>query len=230
LWWTRPPDSPLEYEQDKADFVRPSFLNFRFLDGSAYNGFETNYLAEIQIFRIDEFRRMYSIAEYRMKEFDMEIESLRSMLKTPPAELGELRSPLYPVKQHPVFPVIGEQHLVKAKFEAVPFGDGDGMAFVTQFSSGEVILTNQGLVWVFQGITGDGRYYVYAQFPTSISILPDRARSDDEFPRTSWSGGPTVAFEKYARSIVRQLNDSNNDAFNPSLDNLKGMLGSLEIK
>src|SRR5690606_4156309 len=122
---TRPPDSPLEDEQDKADFVRPSFLNFRFLDGNAYSSFKNDYYAEIQVFRIDEFRRMYSIAAYRVNEFDKEIEALRTMLKTPANELGKLPSPLYPVKQFPVFPVIGEQHLVKAKFEAVPFRDGD---------------------------------------------------------------------------------------------------------
>ncbi len=78
------------------------------------------------------------------------------------------------------------------------------------------------MIYTFQGLTSDGRFYVAFILPVSNPILPDpeTIQMDDAFAEN---------FPNYIQEIEDTLNQQPDSSFTPVLTRLDEMIQSLEI-
>jgi hypothetical protein len=124
---------------------------------------------------------------------------------------------------------------VRAKVGYLDFRNGAGVAFVTQYTFEDTLISNQALAYVFQGLTSDGEYYVSAAFPVAAPFLPPDY-SDDEAARHGLrflGGRPTPAFRRkykaYLAATTRRLEALAPGQYRPALAPLDALLRSLHV-
>jgi hypothetical protein len=158
---------------------------------------------------------IYSAEEYaQMSEFaQAEIEELRSLLETRPAVVeGEM----------PALPLINAAQVFHAQEEYVDFQNGRGIRFISQYSQDVSPVFNRSLFYTFQGLTNDGAYYVSAFFPLSAEGLPDEPTVEDY-------AAFGAQYQDYVKEISAQLDALSPEQFEPNLDVLDDVIGSVEI-
>jgi hypothetical protein len=108
---------------------------------------------------------------------------------------------------------------------------------LTQFAQNSWPINNEGLVYVFQGLTDDERYYVSAFLPVSATFLPDRVDEPEAVPDVN--GVPFPAFNsddfdaeyaRYQEAVTQQLETAALEEFEPMLSLLDGMIQSLQLE
>ena len=57
------------------------------------------------------------------------------------------------------------------------FKSGTGVRFLTQFNNGMAPVNNHDLIYTFQGLTSDGKYYIAAVLPVTHPDLPANSLS-----------------------------------------------------
>lgn len=114
-----------------------------------------------------------------------------------------------------------------AQVAYLDFQNGTGVRWVTKYTMELTPIVNDGLRYVYQGLTADGRYAVAAYFPISHPSLVD-----------SWEDVPgyvddTSAFganyNSYAPPIIEGLQNANPDSFTPSLTALDRLVQSIQV-
>jgi hypothetical protein len=158
---------------------------------------------------------VYPIQEYAdMSEFARtEIEELQSLLQTrPPVIEGEM----------PALPLINAAQVFHAQLEYLNFQNGQGVRFVSQYSQDISPVFNRSLFYTFQGLTGDGAYYVAAFFPLSAEGLPDEPTVED-YPAFA------AEYQEYLTETTEQLDALRADQFQPNLDVLDNLIKSLVV-
>ena len=85
-------------------------------------------------------------------------------------------------------------------------------------------VNNFELIYTYQGLTSDGKYYVAAVLPVNHPGLPaDGSVTGDEPPEF------TSDFQTYLENVAGTLNPQSADTFTPDLTQLDAMMSSLEI-
>lgn len=79
-------------------------------------------------------------------------------------------------------------------------------------------MTNQHLIYTFQGLTDDGQYYVAAFFPVKTAVLPDTVQVDD------WEA-LSLNYSTYVAETKAMLND-----LTPDLTLLDAIVTSLQVR
>jgi hypothetical protein len=144
----------------------------------------------------------------------VEIETLQNILATQPD--------LTMSETLPYLPLSGAQQAVYARADYLAFKAGSGIRYLTQYAQAETPLNNQELVYTYQGLTDDGRYYIAAVLPVSHPDLPETA-DDETFEETT-------AYDTYLAAIIEQLNQADADSFTPNLDTLDEIIASLTVE
>jgi hypothetical protein len=81
------------------------------------------------------------------------------------------------------------------------FKNGKGVRFLTWYSQGIMPVNNHELIYTYQGLTGDGTYYVAAVLPVNHPSLPaDGKVTGNEPPEF------TSNYTAYIASVVNTLN------------------------
>lgn len=131
----------------------------------------------------------------------------------------------------PAVPFFNATPQLAAQIKLVPFESGNGVRTLTQYAQYAAPINNRELFYHFEGLTGDGQYYVIAILPISAPVL-----AEDENPEASVpSGGvpiPTVVGPNdiYYFSITQKLNTLAQDAFIPSLNMLDALIQSIRVQ
>jgi hypothetical protein len=125
--------------------------------------------------------------------------------------------------QLPFLPLSNEGQLLHAQVQYLPFKNGEGVRFLTQLSQGMTPVNNYELIYTFQGLTSDDKYYVAAILPVTNPELP------------ADTGGVQQAtlvgdFQDYLSGMIGQLNGQLSDQFTPDLLKLDAMIRSIEVK
>jgi hypothetical protein len=122
---------------------------------------------------------------------------------------------------HEPFNNAGAALLARARFWHVACGDG--VRFLTYYQQGKTGYgaTNAELLYNFQGLTSDRRYYISARFAVRHPKLPDSI--DD--PRAASEGS-----HRENRAEYERINSWKDETFFPKLTDLDQMIGSLRIK
>ena len=136
----------------------------------------------------------------------------------------------------PVLPALPAGQLVHVGVKYLTFGGGSGVRLLTQFAQDSWPVNNEGLVYVFQGLTSDDRYYVSAFLPVSASFLPDKVDDPQAVPDVD--GVPFPAFDavdfdaeyaRYQEAVTQKLETTPPEQYEPALSQLDGLIQSLQI-
>jgi len=124
----------------------------------------------------------------------------------------------------PFLPLFNAAQVLHTHLQYLDFKDGQGLRYLAHFSQGIVPVNNFELIYTYQGLTSDGKYYVAAVLPVNHSGLPaDGSVTGDEPPEF------TSDFPAYLQNVANTLNTQSADTFTPDLTQLDAMLSSLEI-
>lgn len=132
--------------------------------------------------------------------------------------------PLTFTNQIPVVPPINAGQVIRAQIKWLDFGNGVGVRFVTQFDQAANPINNEGLVYIFQGMTTDGMFGVTAVFPLDLDGLPANAAMNEADYNAFIEN-----FDQEMAAFSEQLNSAADERYNPPLTQLDALLQSLNI-
>jgi hypothetical protein len=125
----------------------------------------------------------------------------------------------------PFLPLSGDLQVLHAQVKYLDFKNGKGVRFVTQLGNGMAPVNDHALFYTYQGLTGDGRYYLAAVLPLNLPDLPADGNDTAGLPLEFTSNYPV-----YVASMVNQLNLEPDDAYTPGLGRLDALVQSIEVK
>jgi hypothetical protein len=169
----------------------------------------SNHLVQPQIF-------IYPINDLRNvnKGADRIVVSLQSLLQS-----------LQEIPTLPFLPLLNSKQVMHTHLQYLDFKNGQGLRYLTWFSQGIVPINNYELIYTYQGLTSDGKYYVAAVLPVNHPSLPaDGKVTGNEPPEF------TSDYLTYVGNVVNALDPQAANTFTPDLTQLDAMLSSLEIK
>jgi LPXTG-motif cell wall-anchored protein len=117
----------------------------------------------------------------------------------------------------PYLPVINADSIVTGKAGYLSFGNGSGIHYLVHVTQNVSPPDSNSVLYTFQGLTSDGRYYVAADFPAFPTSIP---------PIDPLQGNDVRA---YYLNLMNRFDSISNDAYTPNLDSLDKMLSSLSV-
>jgi uncharacterized protein YraI len=125
----------------------------------------------------------------------------------------------------PLLPIANAAQVIAVQRGYLNFQDGAGIRFVTHYAQSVDPLTNESIFYTFQGLTGDGAYYVAATFPVTTSALPDTI-DYNTFDYNAFS----ASYQSYMDTTIKTLNDLPTSGFAPGLSKLDALIQSLRVE
>jgi len=167
---------------------------------------------QIFVYPADEYAKLNSDAAD-------EIQRLKAILAGTP-----------PTKETMPHWLVNASQIFAAKPQIVPFQSGRGLRILTQYDQYPAPVNNRELIYQFQGLTNDGKYYVVAILPVSSSILAEDEKPEAAVPPGGIAlpagGSPDQA---YYDAISQALGAMYEDSFNPSLFQLDALIQSITV-
>ena len=125
----------------------------------------------------------------------------------------------------PYLPPYNAAQVLHAQVKYLDFATGQGVRFLTQYDQGLVPVNNRQLLYTFQGLTSDGKYYLAAVLPVNLAGLPAAENVTDSLPVDFFDN-----FPHYLEDTVEMLDQQAASAYTPDLSQLDAMIQSIEIK
>ena len=137
------------------------------------------------------------------------------------------------VGQLPAVPSFNAQQVFASNVQKVPFQNGGGVRFVTEYAQYPASVNNHDLFYEFQGVTRDGEYYIVAILPMSHPALAATSDAGAVLP----AGGvpypdlnaPNPDLPGYYSAVTDLLNAQSPAAFAPSIEQLDALIQSMRI-
>ena len=215
----------LENKDDKPDYVQSRKVNFQI----AYKNSKKTP-AEISVYKIDEYKKAFALVPRYVEMMKENFADLQKVLNN----ADKMKS--FGTEQLPFVPFIDAHQEVFAKAKIVNFKSGKGLLFLTQIVQNPAIINNEDLVYIFQGISNDNRYFIYAEFPVSAENLPEKDTGSFEnykLPPNFYGQDDDEHFkthENYRNNIASKLDNLQGAKFSPNLDKIENLIASIEIK
>ncbi len=133
--------------------------------------------------------------------------------------------PLSFTDEVPILPLVNAAQQIQAQVQWLDFGGGTGLRFVTAYSQDTLPVTNEGLLYIFYGMTDDGLHGVTAVFPLTAAGLLDTMPDMTDPMYVDFR-------ERYAAemtAVTTQLNNLPDTDFNPLLSQLDALVQSIII-
>ncbi|MBK9925073.1 MAG: hypothetical protein IPP66_07250 [Anaerolineales bacterium] len=136
--------------------------------------------------------------------------------------------------QLPAVPFFNAAQLFASNVQAIPFQNGSGMRFLTEYGQYAAPVNNEELFYHFQGFTNDGEYYIVAIFPITAPVLSETADAGSPLP----SNGVQYPFladpnpetlKKYYEDVANLLSATPNETFTPTIGQLDALIQSIQI-
>lgn len=232
------------YLESKPCDLEPEHIMFRLAGSYASRHKSSSFHPEIHIYSIAEYRKAFATSEKAIPGittvFDENILLSRNIVSTKPdtRELERLLSNQENAgkDQIPILPMYECTQAVKAHIQYVKFQNGEGILFVTQCNVDARLINNEELVYIFQGITSDGKNYVSATFPISAPFLPEDWSYDDakkydlDFDGCICCPRFENAYRAYLAGITKQLEGLLPEQYQPNLTLFEELIRSLNIQ
>jgi hypothetical protein len=232
------PATPLRNPTDKPDYVAPRHIRLSFVEGSASSSSaeaenqengqrETFYPLEINVYPVAEYRKALSLSSDLVSYVDREFANLKKVIYQKKANSFKAM-PFIPLHN-------GSQHFAVRK-KYINFRGGQGFAFLTHLNINMVsLVTNRNLTYIYQGLTDDSRYYIFASFPVSVVGLPrdNEANVHDGFDvnkNFSVEEKAQRKYRAYLKRVSRRLDNISPYDFSPSLIQVERIIRSLGIE
>lgn len=214
---------------DKPDYVRPKQIKFDFVGNYADRHSSSTFLPQLIIFSVDAYREIFVIDDDYVSLLDKDINTLSRVLVEAPQEIKT---------EFPVLPWIDSMQVFRSRPTFVNFRNGRGVFYLTQFSPDPSLINNSGLTYLFQGITKDKKYLVFASFPVRAAFLPNNFEvkrfegysvPNYFFDKKSVARN-TKEFERYVSKMTERLGKLRTDEFNPDLRIFEDLVKSIFIE
>lgn len=143
-----------------------------------------------------------------------------------------------------VLPPFNAGLTLDARNEIFDFQNGKGIRSIQEYHQYAAPVTNDYLIYSYQGITSDGKYYVSFVAPIRAPFLIDEGYNPDPNSTTptplppadgfsypaasSVSGGPE--YDQYITAIADKFAQTSPEQFTPSLDALDSLVRSILIQ
>ena len=209
----------LQEPDNKPDFVAPKHVKFEFAPG------QDGRNAFIEVYPVEGFPQVYTLNKDSVKWIKDEIEAIKIILKNKDHRLdGDI--------PHLPFEDAG-QHTV-ARVRHVPFRNGNGILFVMSWSHGIEFVNNNRLLYRYEGITDDGKYYVTAEMPIRVGFLPED-EGTERVDGYTWSelvkdtSTNSERLKKYYSDITDRLERLRNDEYHPALSYFEALVRSIKV-
>lgn len=219
------PASPLQSATDKPGFLQSRYINFQL----SYKNIKKSP-AEFSVFKVSEFKKAYFLEPHYVQIIEKSLAELRKTInrtdKISPSISEEL----------PLVPLYDAEQAFHAKAKTINFQNGKGLIFLTQITHEATIIHNEDLEYIFQGLTEDDRYFIYAQFPVSAEGLPaSYTDTFEDYNIQMYYDGNDIekrvkAHEKYLNKIALRLDNFKDEQFKPKLSKIESLLSSIKIK
>ncbi len=168
---------------------------------------------QILILPLQDYQTLFRGAE--AESFAQAIQAFQALLAEQPAKL----------KQDPLLlPASDLSQAMRAQVRYLEFDGGNGVRFLTHLTQEIRPLTASSLIYTFQGLTHDGRYYIAAYFPVTTTALPATPAKITQAERDEFKRD----YLAYVEGIAQKL-DAQPESFTPSLVALDAMIASLQV-
>jgi hypothetical protein len=125
----------------------------------------------------------------------------------------------------PFLPLINAAQVLHTQVKYLDFKNGQGVRFLTQYDQGPLPVNNHELIYTYQGLTSDGKYYLAAVLPVNRPGLPADENVTGDLPADFIEDFPA-----YLAETVAMLDQQPPSAYTPDLSLLDAMIQSIEIK
>jgi hypothetical protein len=176
---------------------QPARLRLRF-DGEPLPAAVDPLQRQVLVYPLAAYRALFLAGEQVL--LDEHVAALRRLLAEQPEFVDD--------EEIPVLPEPESAQAFRARIRYLRFDGGAGVAFITRYAAGAASPAGP-LVWTFQGVTDDGRYWVSAFHPVHAPGLPKT--------------GP-------AYTVARHVDAMHAEDFRPSPDALAAVARTLRIR
>lgn len=129
----------------------------------------------------------------------------------------------------PFLPVFNAAQVFRARLGYLPFQNGEGARFLTEYAQYYAPVNNYDLFYTYQGLTADGKYWVSAIFPVNAPWL-QQAPNSTEVPVDGVAAPEAGAdMDAYYVTMIDRLNTAQAESFTPSTLCLDHFIQSLNI-
>lgn len=133
----------------------------------------------------------------------------------------------------PFVPFFNAGQVFAAQIQTIKFQNGSGVRFLTEYAQYFATINNHDLIYEFQGLTTDGKYYIIAILPVTAPMLapdekPDSPVPPDGVPFPGYDE-PNADYVSYYNAIAEKLNSAAPETFSPTLTTLDNLIQSITI-
>jgi hypothetical protein len=213
-------DHRLGKADEMPDGVEPGHIDFAFDRGPE------GWKPTVDVFPLADFPKMYEVNKKSQKEMADEIQDLKIILKNKDFRKDH---------QIPYLRWIDASQEFQTNVKLASFQNGNGIFFVTYLSTEAILVGNDHLRYIFEGITNDGKY-ILAEVPIRAPFLKDESPEEfegytREFYLKDYVNRDNLAprYKKYILSVTVRLEAMRPDEFQPDLRKLEDLIASLKI-
>ncbi|MCW6037865.1 hypothetical protein K4A83_16520 [Spirulina subsalsa FACHB-351] len=158
--------------------------------------------------------RVYPTESFGAFEFEGEKAILETLLRDHPN--------LESQETLPYLPQVAASQVFFAQAQYMEFDGGSGIRYITYYAFDVSPIRSDDLFYTFQGLTDDGKYYISAQIPLNTAILPTP-------PDSTHDSAFEEQYSSYLAEIIARLNQGSGSDFEPNLEQLDEMFGSIKV-
>lgn len=210
--------TPLQSADEKPDGVLPRHRLFTF--GATAKGEDATspyLIPHISVYPIEEFKKVYALSPEMVKGFAEDMAAISTIAGGSGAIGLE--------KELPYGLFIDAHQSFRAHATRLAFKSGKGFGFLTQYDIEPTLVNNENLVYVLQGVTADGKYYVLAEFHVASPLAaPKPGESHDGYSITNEKG-----YAAYVAKTAKKLEASPARDFTPNLEKLDELFKSITV-
>jgi hypothetical protein len=170
---------------------------------------------------------VYPIARYveLVPDLAPRISAMQQDLTNKPAEYTD---------KIPFLPMENAAQVFHAQVNYVNFQNGQGIGFLTEYAQYYAPANNYDLFYTYQGITGDGKYWVTLIVPVNAAYLQP-TYNDPTIPADGIAMPDMMdpnaenLFKAYYQAMVQKMNGTPADSFTPSITCINQFVQSLAV-
>ena len=123
----------------------------------------------------------------------------------------------------PLVPQFNAAEMFHVKAKLLSFNEGKGFRYVTAYTQAVTKVTPDILLYVYQGISADGKWLVSVLMPITTSVLPpaDNTALDQKF---------IDEYMSYIKNMTSEIENAPESTIQPSLEQLDAFVSSIRIK